>query len=179
MTDVSGDRLVANLRTISDFPEAGINFYDITSILKDGELFHETMNRLEEHYRSMQIDAVVGMESRGLIYGAALADRLGAGFIPARKPGKLPGNTESVEFQREYGPLESLHIHRDDIVPGAKYLVIDDILATGGTAAATVELIEKLGGKVVECGFIIELSFLNGREPLGATPVFTLIQRDS
>jgi len=166
------------IRDIPDFPKPGIVFKDITPLLANGPLFAKTINLLAERYREKKIDTVLGIESRGFIIGSALAYRLGAGFSVVRKPGKLPYETHSASYQLEYGS-DALEIHIDAISSGARVVIADDLIATGGTAAATAELVAKLGGTVVECAFVIELSFLNGREKLKPYGVYSLIQYDS
>jgi adenine phosphoribosyltransferase len=166
------------IREIPDFPKPGIVFKDITPLLANGPLFAKTIDLLAERYREKQIDTILGIESRGFIIGAALAYRLGAGFSVVRKPGKLPYETHSASYQLEYGS-DALEIHVDAISSGARVVIADDLIATGGTAAATAELVAKLGGTVVECAFVIELLFLKGREKLKPYGVYSLIQYDS
>jgi len=165
------------IRDIPDFPKKGIVFKDITPLLGNGALFHKTIDILAERYRNQKIDAVLGIESRGFIIGAALAYRLGSGFCIVRKPGKLPYETRRASYELEYG-TDSLEIHRDAIKPGARVLIVDDLIATGGTAKAACELVSALGGEVVECAFVIELSFLKGREKLGCR-AFSILRYDS
>jgi adenine phosphoribosyltransferase len=160
LTDVD-----AVVRNIPDFPKPGIVFKDITPVLADPKLFDRVVDWMGEG--TERIDKVVGMESRGFIFGAALAPRINAGFVPARKKGKLPWDTIAVEYDLEYGTA-TLEIHVDAVKPGERVLIVDDLLATGGTAAATVELVERLGGQVVGCVFMMELDFLKGRERLTA-----------
>jgi adenine phosphoribosyltransferase len=166
------------IRDIPDFPKPGIVFKDITPLLADGKLFGQTIEILSQRYRGERIDTVLGIESRGFIVGAALAYSLGAGFSVVRKPGKLPYNTHSASYELEYGK-DSLEIHVDGVSRNARVVIADDLIATGGTAKATAELVEKLGGVVVECAFIIELAFLKGREKLRPHCVFSLVQYDS
>ena len=166
------------IRDIPDFPKPGIVFKDITPLLANGPLFAKTIDLLAERYREKKIDTVLGIESRGFIIGSALAYRLGAGFSVVRKPGKLPYETHSASYQLEYG-LDALEIHIDAISSGARVIIADDLIATGGTAAATAKLVAKLGGTVVECAFVIELSFLKGREKLQPYGVYSLIQYDA
>lgn len=163
------------IRDIPDFPKPGIIFKDITPLLSDGRLFGKTIDLLAGRYRSKSIDTVVGIESRGFIIGAALAYRLGAGFCIVRKPGKLPYQTHQASYQLEYGS-DTLEVHRDALKPHARVLIADDLIATGGTAAAAAQLVQKLGGEVVECAFVIELAFLKGRERLSPLAVYSLIQ---
>ncbi|EAX46771.1 adenine phosphoribosyltransferase [Thermosinus carboxydivorans Nor1] len=154
-----------NIRIIPDFPEPGIRFKDITTLLKDGAVFHQAIDALCAAYAEEQIDLVVGPEARGFAVGAPVAYRLGAGFVPVRKPGKLPAETLRYEYTLEYGK-DALEIHRDAIIPGQRVLIVDDLLATGGTTEATIRMVEQLGGKVVGLAFLIELSYLNGRNRL-------------
>ena len=165
------------IREVPDFPKEGILFYDITTLLKDGKALASAMDALSERYKTNNIDAVLAIEARGYIFGATLAYLLGTGFIPVRKPGKLPAETIQETYELEYG-TDTIEMHADAVQKGHKILVVDDLLATGGTAAAACQLVEKAGGKVVECCFLIELSFLNGREKLGSHKVFSLLQYD-
>jgi adenine phosphoribosyltransferase len=166
------------IRDIPNFPKPGIVFKDITPLLADGKLFAQTIDMLAERYRGQRVDTVLGIESRGFIIGAALAYKLGAGFSLVRKPGKLPFDTHSASYELEYGK-DSLEIHIDAISNSARVVIADDLIATGGTAAATAELVSRLGGTVVECAFLIELSFLKGREKLKPHGVFSILQYDS
>jgi len=166
------------IRDVPNFPKPGIVFKDITPLLANGPLFAKTIDLLAERYDGQKIDTVLGIESRGFIVGAALAYKLGAGFSVVRKPGKLPYDTHSASYELEYG-TDRLEIHVDALKPNARVIVADDLIATGGTAAATAELVSKLGGTVVECAFIIELSFLKGRDKLKQFGVYSLIQYDS
>ena len=159
------DDLKARIRNVPDFPKPGILFYDITTVLRDPASFREALDRLAGPFEHQDIDIVVGVESRGFIFGGALADRLGAGFVPVRKPGKLPAQTLRATYELEYG-TDSLEIHRDAILPGQRVLVVDDLLATGGTARAVVNLVKELGGVVYGVAFLIELAALNGRARL-------------
>jgi adenine phosphoribosyltransferase len=167
--------LVRLIRNIPDFPQPGIQFKDITTLIRDGQAFRQVINTLTERYKDRGIQAVVGIESRGFIFSAPLAYNLGIGMVPIRKPGKLPADTYQVEYALEYG-TNTIEIHRDAFEPGTRVLVIDDLLATGGTVAAACELIEKVGGVVDEVAFLIELSFLNGREKLGNYPIYSMIE---
>ena len=162
------------IRSIRDFPIKGIMFRDITTLLKDPIAIKETLSQLLNFTRDEKINKVIGIESRGFIFGAMLANELKAGFIPIRKPGKLPAEKESQTYQLEYG-LDKIEIHKDAILKGDNVLIHDDLLATGGTAEAACKLVEKLGGKVVQVSFIVELSFLNGREKLRNYKVNSLI----
>ena len=166
------------IRDIPNFPKAGVVFKDITPLLGNGPLFKRTIDLLADRYRSQGVDIVLGIESRGFIIGAALAYTLGAGFCIVRKPGKLPYKTHSVSYELEYGS-DALEVHRDALPPGARVLIADDLIATGGTVAATAALVSKLGGNVVDCAFVIELSFLKGRERVKPYGVFSLLQYDS
>lgn len=163
------------IRDVPDFPKPGIVFKDITPLLADAKGFQKTINILAERYATREIDHVVGIESRGFIFGAALAYRIGAGFVPVRKKGKLPYKTDAVEYALEYG-TDIVEIHQDAVHEGSRVLVVDDLLATGGTARATCELVKKTGGKVVELAFLIELGFLKGREKLNGEEIFSMIQ---
>ncbi len=165
------------IRNVPDFPVKGILFYDITTMLKEAEAFRDSIDQLVSFYQGREIDVVVGVESRGFIFGAPLAYRLDAGFVPVRKPGKLPAETLAESYELEYG-TNTLEMHVDAIQPGQKVLVIDDLLATGGTAKATCRLVERLGGEVVSVAFVIELNFLKGREQLQGYEVFSLLQYD-
>lgn len=173
MRDIEGD-LKATIRDIPDFPKPGILFKDITPVLSDPALLRATIDWFAERHAGQKIDAVVGMESRGFIFGSPLAMALNAAFVPARKPGKLPYDSVGVEYDLEYGSAR-LEMHVDAIPKGAKVLIVDDLLATGGTAKATVELVEQLGGEVVSCCFAIELGFLPGREALGGHTVHSIV----
>jgi len=173
--DVS--ELRSKIRDIKDFPTEGILFRDITTLLKDGPGWAAVIDHLANRYRSSKVDVVVGVESRGFIFGGALAHELKAGFVPVRKRGKLPGPTIEEEYELEYG-RDVLAIHEDAIKPGQTVLVVDDLLATGGTMAATLRLVERLGGKVVGATFLIELGFLKGRDRLRGYPIEALIRYD-
>jgi len=172
------DELKKLIREIPDYPKPGILFYDVTTLLKDRRGFHALVDKLCEHYNGRKIDIVAGIEARGFIFAPALAYRLGAGFVPVRKPKKLPWKTTSVKYQLEYG-TDTLEIHQDAVTPGQHVLVCDDLLATGGTASASVSLIRKLGGEVVGAAFAVELNFLKGRTKLPDVDVFSLIKYDS
>jgi adenine phosphoribosyltransferase len=167
--------LRARIREIPDFPKPGILFYDITTLLKDPAAYREAIDLMLEPYRDERIDIVVGMESRGFIFSAPMAYRLGAGFVPVRKLGKLPAETLTVEYALEYGS-NTLEIHRDAIGPGQRVLIVDDLLATGGTVRGTIELVERLQGDVVALAFLVELDFLKGRERLQGRRVTSVIQ---
>ncbi len=163
------------IRDIADFPQQGIIFRDITPLVQDPSSLKIAIHKLAEPYKNSNITAVVGMEARGFIFGSLVAWELGLGFIPLRKPGKLPYDVQSVEYNLEYGEA-ALEAHIDAIKPGDNILLIDDLLATGGTAKASCELVEKLGGHIVACAFLIELAMLNGREQLASYPIHSLIQ---
>ena len=171
------DELKKLIREVPDYPKPGILFYDLTTVFKDKQGFHRLVDRLCEHYNGHTIDLVAGIEARGFIFAPALAYRMGAGFVPVRKPKKLPAKTRAVSYALEYG-TDSLEIHEDAIRPGARVIICDDLLATGGTAAATVKLVQELGGKVEGLAFAVELTFLNGRKKLPGLDVFSLIQYD-
>ena len=166
------------IRSIPDFPITGVLFRDITTLLKEPDGVNKTIDELVKFTEGVKIDKVVGIESRGFIFGSLLSQRLGVGFILARKPGKLPAETESQTYQLEYGE-DSIEIHKDAINPGDKVLIHDDLLATGGTAEAAAKLIEKLGGEVVQLSFIIELTFLNGRDKLKGYDIKSIISYES
>lgn len=170
--------LKAHIRNIKDFPKQGIMFRDITTLLKNPEAMKYTSEKLLDFTKGLKIDKVVGIESRGFIFGSILSDKLNAGFVPVRKPGKLPAEKEKATYQLEYG-TDTLEIHKDAIKPGDNVLIHDDLLATGGTMEAVCKMIEKLGGNVVQISFIIELSFLKGREKLKKYDVKSIVQYDS
>jgi adenine phosphoribosyltransferase len=167
--------LASRIRDVPDFPKPGIVFKDIMPLLADREALSETVERLAAYAEPLEPDVILGAEARGFILGGALAYRLGCGFVAARKPGKLPWDTVSAEYELEYG-LDSLELHADALKRGARVLIHDDLLATGGTAKAKIELVEQLGGEVVGLAFVIELEFLHGRDRLEGYDVFSLIQ---
>jgi adenine phosphoribosyltransferase len=169
--------LRAKIRDIQDFPTEGILFKDITTLLKDGPAWRFAVDSLASRYQAERVDVVVGVESRGFIFGGAVAHQLRAGFVPVRKVGKLPGKTIEVEYELEYG-RDALAMHEDAISPGQRVLAVDDLLATGGTMGATLRLVEQLGGRVVGVAFMIELAFLHGREKLKNYPLHSLIVYD-
>jgi adenine phosphoribosyltransferase len=171
------DDLKKLIREIPDYPKPGILFYDLTTLLEDPRGFHSLVDRLCDHYNGKKVDIVAGIEARGFIFAPALAYRLGAGFVPIRKPKKLPWKTVSVTYQLEYGS-DQLEIHQDAVKPGQRVLICDDLLATGGTASAAIELVRKLGGEVKGAAFAVELSFLKGREKLAGVDVFSLLKYD-
>jgi adenine phosphoribosyltransferase len=169
--------LRAKIRDIKDFPTEGVLFKDITTLLRDGPAWRFAVDSLASHYQQSGVDLVVGVESRGFIFGGAIAHQLNAGFVPVRKLGKLPGKTIEVEYELEYG-RDALAMHEDAITPGQRVLAVDDLLATGGTMAATLRLVEQLGGAVVGVAFMIELAFLGGRAKLKSYPLHSLIVYD-
>ena len=177
MSAVELAELKAKIREIKDFPTEGVLFKDITTLLKDVGAFRYVIGQLAQKYQSSRVELVVAVESRGFIFGGALAHELKAGFVPVRKLGKLPGKTIEVEYELEYG-RDALAIHADAIQPGQRVLAVDDLLATGGTMSATLRLIEQLGGHVVGVAFLIELAFLHGREKLKTYPLHSLIIYD-
>lgn len=162
------------IRDIPDFPKPGILFKDITPLLKDGRTYREAIDGLAERLRPMRPEAIVSMEARGFLFGAVLAYAMGVGFVPVRKKGKLPSKTHSVDYFLEYGK-DTLEIHADALTPKERCVVVDDVLATGGTAQAVSTLVQKAGGELVGYGFLIELGFLKGREKLGSSPIVSLI----
>ncbi|MGD0946875.1 MAG: adenine phosphoribosyltransferase [Candidatus Binatia bacterium] len=168
--------LKLHIRDIPNFPKPGIIFRDITPLLADGEALHEVIDRLSQPYRG-RIDMVLGIESRGFLFGAAAAYALGAGLAVVRKPGKLPAQTYAAQYALEYG-RDALEIHRDAFGHPTRVLIVDDLLATGGTACAAVELVERLGGEVVACAFVIELAALGGRDRLQRHEIFSLVRYD-
>ena len=171
---MNADDLRAKIRDIKDFPTEGILFKDITTLLKDGPAFRWVIDALAKRYITAGIDVVVGIESRGFIFAGALAHQLGAGLVPVRKLGKLPAKTVQVEYELEYG-RSALAIHEDAVQPDQRVLIVDDVLATGGTMAATIRLVEQLGGTVAGVTFLLELSFLKGREKLGRYAIDALL----
>lgn len=172
---MSADTLRGKIREIPDFPKPGILFYDITTLLKDPAAYREAIELMIEPYRDDKIDIVVGMESRGFIFSSPMAFELGTGLVPVRKLGKLPAETLTVEYALEYGS-NTLEIHRDAIAPGQRVLIVDDLLATGGTVRGTIELVERLKGEVVGLAFLVELEFLNGREKLEGRKVTSVVK---
>ena len=169
------DELKKYIREVPDFPKPGINFYDITTLLKDPHGLRMTVDRFVWLFAGLEVDKVVGMESRGFMFGPTVAYNLNAGFVPVRKPGKLPAETVGQSYDLEYG-TDRLEIHRDGIAAGGRVLIVDDLIATGGTALATAKLVEGLGGEVAGRGFILELEFLNGRGQLADYSVTSLIR---
>lgn len=171
-------RLKSLIRNIPDFPKKGIVFRDITTLLRDKDGFHEMIDSLVGEYRDRNVDVVASVDARGFVVGAGVAYQLRTGLVLLRKPGKLPWQTFYCEYDLEYGS-NKIEIHRDAIEKGQRVLVVDDLLATGGTAAATCELVKRLGGELVGAAFVVELTYLKGREKLKDCPVFSLIQYDS
>jgi adenine phosphoribosyltransferase len=165
------------IREVPDFPKPGILFYDITTLLKDRDGLAGVIDGLKDHYRHLNVDVVLGIEARGFIFAPALAYALGAGFVPVRKPKKLPAEVVSVSYDLEYGK-DVLEMHKDAIGPGTRALIVDDLLATGGTSAAAARMVRESGGTVVGLGFVVELTFLNGRRKLAGNEVFSLLQYD-
>jgi adenine phosphoribosyltransferase len=172
------DQLKQLIREVPDFPKPGINFYDITTLLKHPEGFRQTVDALAEQFRGAQVDTVVGIEARGFIFAPAMAYHLGAGFVPARKPGKLPSECATISYDLEYGQ-DALQMHSDAVGQGHRVLIADDLLATGGTARAVVDLVERMGGQVVGLAFVVELEFLPGRQKLAGYDVRSLIKYQS
>ena len=171
---VTASQIEAAIRNVPDFPKPGIQFKDITPVLADARLFAGAIELLTARFAPGSIDAVVGIDARGFIFAAAAATKLKAGFVPVRKKGKLPFTTIEQDYALEYGHA-TVAMHTDALKPGARVLLIDDLLATGGTAAAAVALVQKLGGKILEAGFLIELKFLNGRDQLAGIPIRSLV----
>jgi adenine phosphoribosyltransferase len=163
------------IRDIPDFPKEGIIFKDITPVLQNPAGLKEVVDKFSERYANQKVDVIVGAEARGFLFGPAVAINLGAGFVPVRKPGKLPYETASMTYDLEYG-TDTLEIHKDAVKAGDNVLMMDDLLATGGTMAASCELVESLGGKITGCAFLIELGFLNGKDKLSKYDIFSLLQ---
>ena len=174
MSDVTVGDLEAAIRNVPDFPQPGIQFKDITPVLGDARLFAGAIDIMASRHADAGIDACVGIDARGFIFAAAAAKQLGTGFVPVRKKGKLPWKTHEESYSLEYGEA-TVAIHQDALQPGARVLLLDDLLATGGTAAAAVSLLKKIGAEIVEIGFLIELGFLNGREKMNGAPINSLI----
>lgn len=175
MITTDNAHLAALVREIPDYPKPGVSFKDITPLLQDASALREVIDQVVSHFRDAKIDQVIGIESRGFIFGAAIAYALGAGFVPARKAGKLPAATHACEYALEYG-TDVLEIHCDAVRPGERVLIVDDVLATGGTAAAVLELVGKLEAEVAGLTFLIELSFLDGRSKLGGAETFSVLR---
>jgi adenine phosphoribosyltransferase len=169
------ENLKAEIREIPDWPKKGILFYDVTTLLKQGHCFHQTIDALVEPYKNQEVDLVLGMEARGFIFAPTVAYALNAGFVPVRKPGKLPAAKLQVNYELEYG-TDSLEIHQDAIQPGQRVLIVDDLIATGGTAKAVAEMVEAMDAVVVGVAFVVELTFLNGREKLGKYAIHSLLK---
>jgi len=173
--DNIAESLKATIREIPDWPKPGILFYDITTLLKQGNCFAQAIDALTEPFKDKKIDVVLGMEARGFIFAPTVAYALGAGFVPVRKPGKLPAEKIQVSYELEYG-TDSLEIHKDAVIPGQRVLIVDDLIATGGTAKAVAEMMESMGATVVGLAFMVELSFLNGRDKIGGYDIHSLLK---
>ena len=173
--DKMTDSIKSKIRTVPHWPKEGIMFRDITTLLKDPAGFRETIDLLYKRYENKKIDKVIGIESRGFIFGAPLAYLLGCGFVPVRKPGKLPAECESEEYTLEYGK-DKIEIHKDAINQGDRILIVDDLIATAGTADAARKLVKKLGGKIVECAFTVELTDLKGRDKLKGENIYSIVE---
>ena len=167
--------LEKSIRNIPDFPKPGILFRDVTTLIQDKAAFKKSVDLLAKKYKNLKIDKVVGVEARGFIFGAAVAYKIGAGFVPVRKKGKLPHETISTTYELEYG-TDTLEIHKDAVTPGEKVLIIDDLLATGGTVEAVIQLVKQLGGKIGGIGFVIELVDLNGKDKFKEYPIYSLVK---
>jgi adenine phosphoribosyltransferase len=174
---MTNSNLEALIRNVPDFPIPGVQFKDITTLLRNGPAFRSVVDQIVERFRDQRVDIVAGVESRGFIFSAPVAYQLGAGLVPIRKPGKLPAETIEVAYSLEYG-TNVLQLHADAFPAGSRVLLVDDLLATGGTVAASIDLINHLGGEIVGLAFVIELTFLNGRSQLGEYPIFSLVQYD-
>src|ERR1700722_12013617 len=174
---LNSDQLKQLIREVPDFPKKGILFYDITTLLKDKVGFATLIDKFSEYYIGQKVDVVLGIEARGFIFGPALAYRLNAGFVPVRKPGKLPAETVKIKYDLEYGS-DSLEMHKDAIQPGQRVIIVDDLLATGGTMDATIRLVKQLGGEIVGLTVAIELDFLKGRNKFPEYDVFSLLHYD-
>ena len=171
------DHLKKHIREVPDFPIEGILFYDITTLLENPAVFNEIIESLCKRYAGQKIDKIAAIEARGFIFATPVAREIGVGFVPLRKPGKLPYETMTVSYALEYGKA-TIEVHKDAIKPGERVLILDDLLATGGTAAAAVELVRKMGGEVVEASFVIELTGLKGRDKLSGVPVYSMVTYD-
>src|SRR6266478_1878064 len=176
-SEMNSEQLKKMIREVPDFPKPGILFYDITTLLRDKTGFARLIDLFSEHYLGKQVDLILGMEARGFIFGPALAYRLNAGFVPVRKPGKLPAATTRVEYSLEYGS-NALEMHKDAIEHGQRVLIVDDLLATGGTAEATAKLATSMGAEIAGLAFVVELDFLKGRDKLKQYEVFSLLHYD-
>ncbi|NLK08033.1 MAG: adenine phosphoribosyltransferase [Firmicutes bacterium] len=170
--------LYSKVRIITDFPKPGVSFKDITTLLKDGEALRHVVDLMAERFSNSDIDVILGIESRGFLFGAPLAYKMGTGFVLVRKPGKLPSNTLKASYELEYG-TDSLEIHEDAIQPGQRVLLVDDLLATGGTMAAAAKLVGDLKGEIAGFAFVVELMYLNGRDKLGEYDIMSLLRYDS
>lgn len=170
-------QLIEKIRVIEDFPQPGVSFKDITTLLKEGPSFRQAIDQIAEHVQSLRAEVIVGPEARGFVIGAPVAYALGLGFVPIRKAGKLPAETIEASYDLEYG-TDRLGIHRDAIQPGQRVVIVDDLLATGGTISTAIQLVEQLQGEIVGLAFLIELCYLKGREKLSRYPVFSLVQYD-
>ncbi|NLJ86177.1 MAG: adenine phosphoribosyltransferase [Firmicutes bacterium] len=170
--------LCSKIRIVPDFPKPGVSFKDITTLLKDGAALRYVVDEMAERFKDSNVDVILGVESRGFLFGAPLAYKMGTGFILVRKPGKLPSETVGVSYDLEYGS-DSLEIHRDAIAPGQRVLLVDDLLATGGTMAAAADLVKQLKGEIVGYAFVVELAYLNGRDKLGDYDILSMIRYDS
>jgi adenine phosphoribosyltransferase len=168
------EHIKKKIRTIPHWPKKGVMFRDITTLIKDGKGFRDACDLLYEHYKGRDIDIIAGIESRGFVFGSVLAYKMGKGFVMIRKPGKLPAETTTQEYEKEYGK-DAVEVHTDSINKGDRVLIVDDLLATGGTMEASCKLVQKLGGKVVGCAFVIELPDLKGRERIGNFELFKLV----
>ena len=172
------DDLIKKIRSVPDFPKKGIIFRDITTLLKDGKALRQVVDMFYDRYKRVKVDKLVSVEARGFILGAALAYKLGVGFVPMRKPGKLPATTVRQEYALEYG-TDSIEVHKDSIASGDRVLIHDDLLATGGTTRAACKLVERLGGKIIGLSFLIELLFLRGRDQLPGYEIFSILKYES
>lgn len=175
MSDTVSEQLRHAIRRIPDFPKKGIVFRDITTLWKDQALLKKSVDAIYDHYKAKKVDKVLGVEARGFVFGALLAEKFGVGFIPARKLGKLPYDKITERYQLEYS-VDGLEMHRDSVSPGDNVLVVDDLMATAGTATAVVRMVEALDGRVAGLAFVVELTFLNGREKLSKYDVFSIVQ---
>lgn len=175
MDDATAQRIRQSIRRVPDFPKKGIVFRDITTLWKDPTLLRMTVDAIYEHYKDRRVDKVLGVEARGFVFGALLAERFGVGFVPARKLGKLPSERITERYQLEYS-VDGLEMHKDSVSPGDNVLVVDDLMATAGTATAVTRMVESLGGVVVGLAFVVELTFLNGREKLNKYDIFSIVK---
>lgn len=171
------NKLKSKIRSIPNFPIESVTFRDITTLMQDGEAFQEVCNNFYEHYKNKRIEKVIGIDARGFVFGAVLAYKLNVGFVPARKKGKLPFKTIGEKYKLEYG-MEEIEMHEDAISKGERVVIIDDLIATGGTVSAVIKLVERLKGEVIECGFLVELKDLNGRNLLKGKKIYAMIKFD-